>query len=203
MINKFINWFLYTFFQSSMLASFNQGVESGKGRGCNEAVDQRNNDKKESDLFELKKFMDQKIIVFGNGWEDPVFGYGTGIELITKAQQPVLCFKNAVTGEVSVTFGKVFLYNDMLMNAVLMLNPYQRWELATGQNLLMTESDKLSDLTPPEEMVSTLKNIGYLDKDFVFDQGVKCLEIFNDGVREGEKNMEIKLKPEPRTTRVK
>lgn len=178
-----------------MLESFNKGVLSGKNVGASEALYQRITDQKESDLFELQKFMDQKIIVFGNDWEDPFFGYGTGIELITKAQQPVLCFKNAITGEVSVTFGKVFLYNESLMNAVLMLNPYQRWELATGQNLLMTENDKLSDLTPPEEMVSTLKDIGYLGKDFVFDQGVKCLEIFNEGVREGEKNMEIKLKP--------
>ena len=98
-----------------------------------------------------------------------------------------------------LSFGKIFLYSDSLMNAMLVLNPYQRWELATGQSKTLTEDDRLSDLTSPEEEIEKLKETGYLDKDFVFDQGVECLEIFNEGVREGEKNMEIKLKPKPRT----
>lgn len=187
MIQFIKNWFLMTFFQTQLLARFAEGVDAGKNTGYNQAIDQRNKDRKEAEAFELQKFIGQKVIVIGNHWEDPIFGYGKFVDTITQDKSPVLVLKDSITDEVLMTLGKTFLYSDSLMNTILMLNPYQRWELATGQSMARTADDRLSDITPPEAMVKKLKEVGYLGDDFVFEQSAKHNNVYLKAIAIGEK----------------
>lgn len=187
MWTQFKELILNIFFRLEMLAAFERGADSGEKIGYMKAINQRNKDKKEAEAFELQKFIDQKVIVIGNNWEDPIFGYGKFVDTITQDKSPVLVLKDSITNEVLLTLGKTFLYSDSLMNTILMLNPYQRWELATGQSMTETAADRLSDITPPEDLVEKLKEIGYLESNFVFEQSVKHNTAYLEAIALGEK----------------
>lgn len=192
MWKQFKTWFLYTFFQSDMVAAFNYGVDSGKTNYLN----QRFMDRNKAEFEHLEQFIGKKVIVLHNLWADPLFGYALRVEPITQAQQPILVVRDALTGDEMMVFGKVFNYTDSLMNNVLALDPSELWELAAGQTMTLNENHSLSDLTPDEELIEQLKEVDYLEPDFVHDLDQAFLEVFNEGVKEGEKNAEMRAEAE-------
>lgn len=69
------------------------------------------------------------IIVVGNEWENLIVGFVVDVDLITAAQQPAFIVKDYLSGTTCMTFGEVIDFSNQRLNALLKLDPFERWSL--------------------------------------------------------------------------
>lgn len=121
--------------------------------------------REEYKLADMKMMIGKPVIGISNEWENPVIGTVIGIEFITQAQQPIPIVRCAITGKEFITFSKVMPFTMQRFEALMKLNPYERWCLVDNQNPHAHRSSsmpKLPTLFTLEDYIEVLKR-----KDFI------------------------------------
>jgi hypothetical protein len=72
----------------------------------------------------------KRVIYTSNEWEDPVIGKVIRVDYITKARCPVLVVADVLSGEERIILtDQVYEYSPEILDAILKLSPYQRWNM--------------------------------------------------------------------------
>lgn len=116
----------------------------------------------EMKLFELTELVGKKVIVFGNEWEDMLVGTATKIDFITRAKQPVLVVEDCFTGQELTVYGHVCEFHIQTLDALLKLNPFERWNLKSQLAHVGWDKPKIGQITDPEQFRKNLKEIGFI-----------------------------------------
>lgn len=69
------------------------------------------------------------VICISNEWEDPVIGFVSHIEYITKARNPVPVVMDYLSGQELMVMGAVYDFTRQRLDAFMRLNPYERWSM--------------------------------------------------------------------------
>lgn len=85
-------------------------------------------------LVEMQSLVGKAVIGVSNEWENPLIGTVIKLEMITRANQPIPVVRCAVTGKEFITFCKVMPFTMQRFEALMKLNPYERWCLVDNQN---------------------------------------------------------------------
>ena len=85
--------------------------------------------KQESELTYSKHLIGHPVICVSNEWKNPVIGFVTEIKLVSKALCPLPVIYDELTGTSLICFGVVYEYTEQRMNALLTLDPFERWSL--------------------------------------------------------------------------
>jgi len=106
-----------TFFKKEMQAISTHSVEIYK--------QEEKNRRREFDYAELEIMVGHRVIAISNEWENPLIGVATSIVEITQAKNPRLVIKDYLTGQELVPFGKVYIFTEQRLNAILTLDPFE------------------------------------------------------------------------------
>lgn len=86
--------------------------------------------RKHVEEIQYQGWLGKTIIYTSNEWENPVIGKVVRIVYITKAVKPVLMVADLISGEeLMILTNQVYEYSPEMLKAVMLLNPYQRWNI--------------------------------------------------------------------------
>lgn len=85
---------------------------------------EENNRMKYKEL-EFISYLNKKVIVVSNEWENPVIGKVKEIQYVSLAKVPTFVVHDYITGEECLVFGKVFHYTDQKFEAIMKLTPFE------------------------------------------------------------------------------
>jgi hypothetical protein len=138
--------------------------------------------REEIQKFEIENAMGKKIIYCSNEWTDPDFGTVVGVEYFTKDNNLILKCKNALFGVQGhnvedffyVMLGTYFMADELMTNAILKLNPFERWNLRTGTSVTVSNMwgkwyPEKKQLTHPSTLENNLRKAGFMLPDEVGD----------------------------------
>lgn len=80
---------------------------------------------------ELITLVGRPVICIGNEWETPVVGFVLEIDSVGQNYEPLPVVQDYVSGRAVMCFGHIKLYSDQLFNALVQLNPAERWVLVS------------------------------------------------------------------------
>ena len=177
--------------------------------------------REEIQKFEIENAMGKKIIYCSNEWTDPDFGTVVGVEYFTKDNNPILKCKNALFGVQGhnvedffyVMLGTYIMTDELMTNAILKLNPFERWNLrtgtyVTGSNMWGKRYPEKKQLTHPSILEYNLRKAGFMLSADVGDRviGMSKLSsprsVFEFFVNKEEKFIRYRRKDDAVTTRV-
>lgn len=111
----------------------------------------------------------KKIIYCSNEWEDPIFAVVRGVTHVTKARVPMLICINVLTNENVYVDLQSFYYSDpRMVEAILKLNPFERWNLRVGTNAIASANmwskqyAPRKPITPAFVITRKLKAVGFI-----------------------------------------
>lgn len=112
---------LYRLFTKLFAGKYSADITEALKKGNAEYSDRSD----KAEMLYLSNFIGKPVICISNEWENPVIGFGTQIQLITKAQNPVLVVHDYVTGQDLIVMGKVFVYTSQRFNTLMKLTPFE------------------------------------------------------------------------------
>lgn len=112
-------------------------------------------------FIELMTYVNKPVILIPNEWQDLEIGFGVGVEYITKNNTPVLVVKSYITGEEFITFSKVFHYTTQRFNALMQLDPFERWCLMQDHDESFNKPRKQPILFSKKDIVDKLRLNGF------------------------------------------
>jgi hypothetical protein len=121
------------------------------------------------------------VICISNEWDDPVVGFVTHIEYITKAQNPVPVVMDYLSGREVMVMGAVYDFTDQRLDAFLKLAPYERWVMAQRHGFHHYSKDlsieELLEMSMnPKRLLSSEEVYDKLIKSGFYDNHVKFME---------------------------
>ncbi len=124
--------------------------------------DEREESTRQYAIYELDQFVNKPVICLSNEWKNPIIGYGTRIDFITQAMNPVLCVHNYLDGQEYVVLGSVFHFNEQRFNALFKLNPFELCSFIYGR-YMADEFDKAisEERNGKEEIQELLETNGF------------------------------------------
>lgn len=126
--------------------------------------------------YEVEYVMGKKIIYCSNEWSDPGFGTVVGLEYHTGGDVLMLKCKNALYGHPGfmnteeffyVMLGTYLIADELMTNAVLKLNPFERWNLTTGKSISVSNLwtkwyPEKKELFHPFVLEKALREVGFM-----------------------------------------
>ena len=140
-------------------------LDSVYAKGYNASVEHRAAEKLKSDIFSLEEDLNKKVIYCPNEWEDPLFGTIVDVTYVTKAKQPMGVVKCVLTAETGLVHpGGYLLADGRLVDAILKLNPLERWNLTKHwpSSNKWTKSHYEDECSDPEELRNKLLMAGFI-----------------------------------------
>lgn len=115
-------WVSRKTFLTANQSSFNNGFATGQAeeRKYREGLVQR------CELQRLTDCIGKPVIVISNEVSNVTVGIGVGVQLITKANCPVLVVEDVCSGEEFLAMGKVLNYSAQKFHALNRLTPQER-----------------------------------------------------------------------------
>ena len=117
--------------------------------------------------IEMETHVGKPIIVIGNNWDNPLIGVGIKIDLITQGNCPILVVKDYITDQEYITFGKIFHYTQQRFEAIMKLDPNERWALISDNRHPNTNQPTDVLLTKEEIMEILIENNFPFPKDAI------------------------------------
>lgn len=121
------------------------------------------------------------VICISNEWEDPVIGFVSHIEYITKARNPVPVVMDYLSGQELMVMGVVYDFTRQRLDAFLKLAPYERWVMVRrygfhhyGKDLTIEELLEMS-MNPKPLLTAEQVHDKLIGSDF-YDRHVKFIE---------------------------
>jgi hypothetical protein len=134
--------------------------------------------REEIQKFEIENAMGKKIIYCSNEWTDPDFGTVVGVAPLSSHRlnsEPMLKCKNALFGVQGhnveeffyVMLRTYFMADELMTNAILKLNPFERWNLKTGKSVTTSNMwtkwyPEKKQLTHPTTLEYNLRKVGFM-----------------------------------------
>ncbi len=140
--------------------------------------------KEEIEISCIEQDVGKPFICISNEWENPVIGIVLGVEFVSAARQPVVKIYDFISDSVKIIFGKRLPFNDYNLNAILKLDPYERWNLMTCSNLKENKTKINTDIFNAEEIKLILHNRKFYIVINELAEAKKALTNFNaDSIR--------------------
>lgn len=153
---------ILNFFGLTTIKDARERYNLGFSTGVSSERDRQINLRQKLELSCLKLMIGKPVICVGNEWEDLVIGIVTDIDFITQAKNPIPIVKDILTGKEFITFAKVMPFTMQRFNALVKLDPYERWSVIDNQNSFehrsQVDRSKLPKLLSAEEWVMLMKN---------------------------------------------
>lgn len=138
--------------------SFNDGIRFEK--------EKRHQEKLDTDKWIISNSIGMKGIYISNEWVDPTFFIITDIDYITGNNLPVYKYLNVLTNESGMALIRTVLPADEeMVQAVLKLNPFERWNMCTSKNTLSnmwSKSYPLGNITDSDTLYKRLKEVNFI-----------------------------------------
>ena len=115
----------------------------------------------ETRFIELMTYVNKPVIIVSNEWQDLQIGFGVSVDFITKSNVPALVVKSYLTGEEFITFGNIFHYTTQRFNALMALDPFERWCLIQDSEETFTKARIQPLLSSKKEILNKLKMNGF------------------------------------------
>lgn len=151
---------------------FKMGVNYGIHQERTRAAEERAKIRR----FTQEEWINKKVIVISNEWEDPLIGTVIGLEDFGRNEaHPIV--RDAVTKKEFISFGKMVPFDLANLSALVGMSPWVRWEILTGQIL---------DKSVPED--SRLKTFDQLmnellQSEFLDDQKGPLFQFYEEMVK--------------------
>jgi hypothetical protein len=156
MFKSILNFFgLYT--GGQMFARYADGVLDERKR--------QQTNREEIEMNHHLSLLHKPVICVGNEWENPLIGVVEDIEFITKAHQPVLIVKDILTDKSVITFAKTFAFTTQRFDALMKLDPFERWCLVDGDseyNYKVEYREKKPKLLTRQEYLTILQRKNFI-----------------------------------------
>lgn len=137
---------------------FNNGLHHGVNKERDRQVTERTKIRR----FEQEEWVGKKVIIVSNQWEDPLIGKVIGLEDFGRDEVHILV-QCAISNRQIISFGKVIPFSPEILRAVVSLNPYDRWEMFTGQKIERKHPAELEQLSTYEELIQVLMDEGFVN----------------------------------------
>lgn len=113
--------------------------------------------------YEVKSWLGKKVIIITNEWEDPIFG--TVIFYPEKGVEDLIAIQNALspnTFPIFISPSSVILADDYMVEAILKLNPFERWNIRNRSGMNMwSKGYPLGSITDSETLKGKLQEAGF------------------------------------------
>jgi len=153
---------------------FNTGVRCGTENERNRQL----NERKEINRFKNEYLISKKVIVISNEWEDPMIGIVLGFEDFNRNEcHPII--ENAITNEVVVSFGKIVPYSSEILQSLVGMSPWARWEMLTGQKIKRNPPTDVK-LSTYDELMQQLEDNRFFDFQEKMKERLKEYEVENN-----------------------
>lgn len=139
-------------------AIFNSGVSHGVIKERTRYLD----DRQKIHLIAQEQWIDKKVIIISNEWEDPFVGTVVGLEDFER-NEAHLIVRDAVSKKEFISFGKVVPFDVANLSALVGMSPWVRWEILTGQKLDKSVPEN-SCLKTFNQFMDELLQSGFLDE---------------------------------------
>lgn len=133
-------------------------------------LEEQYKEKLRSDTVRIRLMIGKPIISVSNQWENPVIGIVIGVAYLTRGDQPVAKVYNFLTDRVVLCAIPLIPCTKSNLDAVLLLNPFQCW------NLINRTCIETSSATPSELL--SQKAVRQILKFRSFDKVVESLEFY-------------------------
>lgn len=116
----------------------------------------------------MKDDIGEKVIYCSNEWEDPVFAIIEGLQHFGNTDGPMYKARNVLTNEIVYFFeGTVYLADEKMVDCILKLNPFERWNMNLAKGYLaphMWEKyyPPQTELTDPVVLKHKLKEVNFI-----------------------------------------
>ncbi len=119
-----------------------------------------------TDEYLAQEWIGRKGIFIPNEWVDPNFFTITGSMYISQGSQLVHTYVDALTNEEGIALiGTVLPADELMVKAVLKLNPFERWNMCSSKNTMVNMWSKdysLEEITDSDILYRKLKEVGFV-----------------------------------------
>ena len=138
--------------------SFQEGVQYEQQR-CADS-------KSKIEEYLARDWIGRKGIFIPNEWVDPNFFTVTGVTNISRGSQLVHTYVDALTGKEGIALiGTVLPADELMVKALLKLNPFERWNMCSSKNTTVNMWSKnypLEEITDSEVLYRKLKDVNFI-----------------------------------------
>lgn len=98
----------------------------------------------DSQYHGLSTLIGKPVITFGNEWTPMIVGELVAIEQFGRSDQtPLPVIKSYITGDNVISFGHLLPYSDKMLDTLMKLTPYERWNITAKHCYLEWDKPKL------------------------------------------------------------
>lgn len=112
------------------------------------------------------RLVGKPIIVVSNEWSNPIIGFGKEVQLVSKAQTPILVVEDVLSGEDRLCMGIIMDFSMQKLDVVLMLDPYQLWAIVAHNAVGNEDFEKIKSGVrwSRHEIMSRLHENGFFQR---------------------------------------
>ena len=110
----------------------------------------------------------ENVIYCSNEWEDPVFAVIEGLERFNNTDLPMYKARNVLNDETVYFFnGSVYLADEKMVDAILKLDPFERWNMNLAKGYLAPhmwskQYPPTRNVTDPVILKQRLKEVNFI-----------------------------------------
>lgn len=169
--------FLYSIFEKMFQKEIKQKINIEKANALEAYREAKHKENKQFKLFDMETLLGKPVISISNEWDNPIVGFVTNIEFLSKAQNPTFVIQDYVSNEKVIVMGITYGYTEQRFNALMKLDPFETCSLIY-QNYCSTslnpfEKNKSGIRESKEMIIQKLKENGFYQKlnNFPSDKG--------------------------------
>lgn len=118
-------------------------------------------DRKEIQVCCIEVDIGTPFISVTNEWDNPLIGIVLGVQYVTAGNCPIAHVYDFITNQSVYCGNSRVPYTDLNLDAILKLNPYQRWNLISKSSLDMDKPKYNKDCFSPDEIRTILEDRGF------------------------------------------
>lgn len=138
-------------------------VKHAKFIGRTEKAQEDEDDRERIKILCIEIDIGKPFISVSNEWQDPVIGIVLGVEFVTLGKCPIAKVYDFVTDQVVYCGNSRIPYSEYNLDAILKLEPYQRWNLVARSNIDPNKRTDDETCSSPEQIKEILKNNSFYE----------------------------------------
>ena len=142
--------------------------DHGYSLGKSNAVKDNRSEIDQLKISIMKDDIGEKVIYCSNEWVDPVFAVIEGLESFNNTDLPMYKARNVLNDETVYFFNRsVYLADEKMVDAILKLNPFERWNMNLAKGYLAPHMwskwyPPPKDVTDPVILKQQLKEVNFI-----------------------------------------
>ena len=120
---------------------------------------------REIEIAELKTFVGKPVIGISNEWDTPIIGFGSRVDFVSQAKNPVLCVLNYLDGQEYLNLGYVYHFTQQRFDALFKIDPFELCSFIYGRYCEGEfNKEKRDEVKGKEEVKQLLEAHGFYDR---------------------------------------